>query len=533
MNLEPRSLAPLERDVIRPGRSPEGLDQRLDLGEIGSILKRRRGVLIRTFAGMLFVAVAYLSVVKPVYTANVQLLVEPSVQRAGDDSFDPDPLPPDGIAAWVESQVQVIESNAVLGQVVKGARLDRDPEFTQSSRLSAIAHRALHAVGIRTGPLETPEMRALRKLQQSVNTWRAEKSLIINLSVSSSDPRKAAYLANAVAGAYLSEQITARTATAMHTAASLSAQLPGLGEEVLRAEEAVETYKYEHSIANPAGQPWLGANSVLIRLRELERNLDSARTTYDLFLKRARAAELADFLPVNSRIISGAELPDKQSWPSRTLILALGAVAGLGFGSAAALARDHLDQRVFTKQQIEDAGLPVLLVVPRFNVSPGAFFRFRDALRVGSFDGAKNVVLITSPGTGEGKTTIASSLAAAATKDGDQVLLVPVVDDPSIWPAAWVSSLRIQPLARTMESAVLRSAIADLERQAQTFDLTIVDCGAARDDKLFRDIASIAGRIILVVRAGETRMNELREVVEVLGLAANRVVGVVLTFAQR
>ena len=59
----------------------------------------------------------------------------------------------------------------------------------------------------------------------------------------------------------------------------------------------------------------------------------------------------------------------------------------------------------------------------------------------------------------------------------------------------------------------------------------MLDCGAAPHDNRLRMMASFADAIVVVVRAGKTRVAEFANAMDMLGIAARRIVGIVLNRA--
>lgn len=81
------------------------------------------------------------------------------------------------------------------------------------------------------------------------------------------------------------------------------------------------------------------AGRASVQLRELEREVESSRALYDLFLRRAReTGELGGIDTTNARIISPAMPPLERSGMSRRTLALIGAVAGGGAGAVLALA---------------------------------------------------------------------------------------------------------------------------------------------------------------------------------------------------
>jgi Mrp family chromosome partitioning ATPase len=202
------------------------------------------------------------------------------------------------------------------------------------------------------------------------------------------------------------------------------------------------------------------------------------------------------------------------------------------------------------------------------------FLRLRNALRASEPGRTAKILLISSSGAGEGKSTIALNLAVAAARDGESVLLVDgdlrertisrQLDAPSM--RAWRRgrSGKDKPglgevlkdlstfNATVLFSAKLNLAVlpagctegigsrvdqAELFRKVfskaqQLFDLVIIDGADARTDSFVRSLAAVAEEIIIVVRAGRTRMGDLDLATAMLGDASARIRGTVLNEAK-
>ena len=117
-----------------------------------------------------------------------------------------------------------------------------------------------------------PALSALNALKRKLQVKRAERTYVVDVSVTSQDPAKAARIANAVAQAYLAEQTDVRSDAARQISQSLSARLNELKDRVREAEDRVETFKARYNI--------LGASGQLVneqQLSELNNQLGAAR----------------------------------------------------------------------------------------------------------------------------------------------------------------------------------------------------------------------------------------------------------------
>src|SRR5208282_2034510 len=143
----------------------------------------------------------------------------------------------DAAVLQVESQVRVLTSDSVLRRVVAAEGLDHDPEF---------AGGALS--------LEFGALAALNELKHRVVVTRAERTYVVDVTVTANDPAKAARIANAIAQAYLAEQIEVRSDAARQASQSLSGRLKELQSRAREAEERVEAFKASNDTVNANGE---------------------------------------------------------------------------------------------------------------------------------------------------------------------------------------------------------------------------------------------------------------------------------------
>ena len=122
--------------------------------------------------------------------------------------------------AAVESQVPVLTSEGILRRVVKADGLENDPEF----------------VGPPGGRPTDSMTAALNKLKRRVQVKRAERTYLVDVSVTAHAPAKAASIANAIAQERLAEQTDVRPDAARRVSQSLTARLNGLKDRKPQSE---------------------------------------------------------------------------------------------------------------------------------------------------------------------------------------------------------------------------------------------------------------------------------------------------------
>jgi polysaccharide biosynthesis transport protein len=138
----------------------------------------------------------------------------------------------------------------------------------------------------------------------------------------------------------------------------------------------------------------------------------------------------------NAQVAGEALVPSSPSSPKTKRNTILGAVLGLLLGLGVALLLERLDRRIREPEDLERVyGLPMLGAVPKNTAIAGsalppieaeAFSLIRAHLRFFNVDRDVRTVVIASPAPGDGKSTIARHLAAAAARFGSRVLLLEV-----------------------------------------------------------------------------------------------------------
>ncbi len=264
-----------------------------------------------------------------------------------------------------------------------------DPERALNTEVQLIeaggtAHAAQRLLGLD---------RSADELLEQLDTEASNTSNIVTLTATDGEPRLAADIANAFAEAYVSFRLNSARQRFTDAARLAEAQLQALTDD-------------ERS--SPQGQ------ELLARRRELE---------------IAAALQTG-----GAQIVRRASVPEAAASPRPVLSGALGLLLGLLLGVGVAIGRELFDRRLKEEESIEGLfGQPIIASIPRSarRAGPAGDDGQREAygllaanLRFATLTRPSNVLVVTSPGPAEGKTSVTLGLASALARLGLRVLAI-------------------------------------------------------------------------------------------------------------
>lgn len=187
----------------------------------------------------------------PRYTATAQLYVDPRELQLVDRELTPRAQDVSGMSMVVESQARLITSNSVLLQVIQQANLDKDPEFgggdTRTLMTSLLGLIGLQPRAPSAADIKDVQLAALDALNKHITIRKGDKSFIVDIEVWSTDPAKAAMLANTLTNTYLTDSRNSQALAARRATSELSGRLKELRERLRNAETALATYKAQNN----------------------------------------------------------------------------------------------------------------------------------------------------------------------------------------------------------------------------------------------------------------------------------------------
>ena len=186
-------------------------------------------------------------------------------------------------------------------------------------------------------------------------------------------------------------------------------------------------------------------NEAEVKLNELSSVAQADRELYETVLARFKQVDTQQqIIEPDARVISYATTPHSPSRPRKGLIIAAGLILSGLIGFLLAFIREQLESGFRTIEQVEEVtGIPAMAMLPHIPGAskPGkapydlvvdkptssyseAMRTLRTALLLSDVDRPPRTISITSSVPSEGKTTISLSLARAAAKSGQKVLII-------------------------------------------------------------------------------------------------------------
>jgi len=228
----------------------------ITVGKIVGVLWHNKILIIGVAILSVVAMVMFIALAPPQFTATSQIIIQPTELRALDRGLLAGGQVTEENVVQVESQVRVISSDNVLRRVVVNEQLDKDPEFAtgQGSGMRRFALQLLGLGGVgRPSDVADPTLGALSELRRRVRVKRAERTYVVDVSVTAESSAKAVRLVAAIGQAYLAEQTAAKSDAARRVSDSLQSRLSELRERVRNAEERVEEFKSKKDIVSTSG----------------------------------------------------------------------------------------------------------------------------------------------------------------------------------------------------------------------------------------------------------------------------------------
>jgi polysaccharide biosynthesis transport protein len=312
-------------------------------------------------------------------------------------------------------------------------------------------------------------------------------------------------------------------------------------------------------------------------------DVDRLKKERDGYTGRIREIELArDAGGLTIDVVSLAKADENPAWPSFPYVGTVALLASFAVGMMLATVREKLDDRFRSATDMKSSlGLPVLAVIPqsttkrspsvsgqRILLDPAsdaaeAYRSLRTAVQFAAPDGETRTIVVTSPSSGDGKTTLASNLAIAMAQAGKKVCLVdcdlrkPMQHEifgtknntglsmllagrcplESSLQRGGVPGLEILPCgplpANPTEILNSREFGDLLEQLAEKYDHVVIDTPPVQSVNDTRIIAALCDATLIVLKAQTAHRRQVEQTRDSLLSVGARVIGLVVNDVPR
>ncbi|WP_339028232.1 polysaccharide biosynthesis tyrosine autokinase [Bradyrhizobium symbiodeficiens] len=258
---------------------PDRLEETITISELveqfTGFIRRQYPIFIFFLACALAVGAVYLFTTPPIFTSHAMMLIDSSKVRILQQDAPLGDLPID--AGQVETQVEILKSEGIGLSVIKELKLTEDSEFVGGGGGVMGAIRGLfQSPGVQSDTALTRA--ALGSFLARRTVTRVGRTYVLDIGFTSLDGNRAAMIANAMADAYIVDQLESKYQATRRASRWLQDRIKELRQQASDADRAVQDYKEKNNIVSVSGN----SGSRLLgeqQLEELNSQLSTARAS--------------------------------------------------------------------------------------------------------------------------------------------------------------------------------------------------------------------------------------------------------------
>ncbi|KJC49494.1 chain-length determining protein [Bradyrhizobium sp. LTSP885] len=216
------------------------------------VLRRQWPLIASVLGGVMTLVLLYLMLAKPMYTANGRILIDTKQAQVLDkDSGTTTALIDTG---FVDSQVEIINSDDLILSVVRRLKLTDDPEFNGSNPGPIAFVTGKVAALFSSGDVPSQERQeriehaAVELVQKNLRVERLLTTYVLSLSYRSVDPGKARQIVNAITNAYILGALDAKYEATKRATEWLQQRSEELRAQATSSDQAVQSFKAKNNI---------------------------------------------------------------------------------------------------------------------------------------------------------------------------------------------------------------------------------------------------------------------------------------------
>ncbi len=404
-------------------------------------------------------------------------------------------------------------------------------------------------------------------LSQRVSVNVVRDTQLLELTVEDKDPDLAMQIANLIPSVFSEQNAAVQAGRYAETKSNLSSLIDSVNKQISDKQAAIDAV--DKSAASSAAQ-----------LSQLQSELLQLRQSYISLLQSYENVRLAEAQSANNiLVVSPAIRPQAPVRPRVSTNMLLGGIIGLILAFGLIFMIEYLDDRMRSPDQVTQIlNLPTIGLIAKWptsgTVDPRleklialreprspiveALRTLRSNIQFSAIDRPVQVLLLTSSGPVEGKSTIAANLGIVMAHTGKRVILVDadlrrptvhktfelrndigltgamVQNNPleTALQATAVDNLKVLtsgPLppnpSELLGSKRMTQLIEELRGMADTIIIDSPPVMAVTDALI---LSALADGVLMVIDAGSTRIGVARQVKLALDQASARILGVVM-----
>lgn len=325
---------------INPAPGPPEFRSTADsLAEAVAFIRRHFSIMLLTCFVTIGAGVLYLITAVPTFTARAALVLDSKGATAD----------PASASTIVGSQIAIIKSESVARAVIRKLGLAEDPEFAgQTGALRSMIRSISRSLGWDRPETEaSPEQYALESFDHKFSAKRDGLTYIVEITIASRDPERAAQILNAVAETYIVANMEEKYKSTLRGKKWVQDRTNELSSQASAAKTAVEDY-HRNDVADSAdtvdaGKPSSQWTAKKGDLRELEAAVESSAQAYEnslRILRRMDAMQQQSLPEFDAHLLTAASPPFRATWPKARIVLGISMVGGMVLGILIGVLRD-------------------------------------------------------------------------------------------------------------------------------------------------------------------------------------------------
>lgn len=274
-------------------------EDRINLMQVLAVVRRRWHVLVLGLVAGLILGIAYVVTTTPVYTSSVHISIgSPDAENARElsgvsgISLDED---------QITTEIQVLLSEQIAARVVDTLDLVNNKSFLTAPEngpgrilsgvkavtlgILTLMRKDIPELPLTDGELaEQARQAAVGTLRDNMNVSQIQRSRVLSVSYTSASPALSAQIANAIANAYIEDQLASKYEATQRATDWLKERSDQLRIQSTMLDNAVETFRRDNNLVGVGGD--LASDTQLELMNEQVADARSELVTLEARAKR-------------------------------------------------------------------------------------------------------------------------------------------------------------------------------------------------------------------------------------------------------